>query len=199
MVVFVPTSTAGSSTKTSCTNNILLIMLACDQLVSKNFLVSASDFKIFRPFGSLNVKRPVKTLSRDWLLPWNLFDFGKKNKKGWAGVIQNPSNLLSNVGWAWTFWKFTNDTNSIYTIRIRKDNDATRLAAFWIMKTIKYTCLELNPTFPSWNIKVICNKNILENLRQIFLTWGIFEKDWVKPLWTSSLTYQQTSLMLNVS
>lgn len=68
----------------------------------------------------------------------------------------------------------------MHTFEIRRVNDAKGLSTFWVIKSIEYARFELNPTYSSWNIKVICNENILKNLRQIFLAQDILGKDWVK-------------------
>ena len=181
MVDLVPTSTAGSPTETFCANDILPVTPASDQPVSKHSVVPASDAKRSRLSGSLNVKRRVRTPSPDWSSPRDISNFGREDKKGWAAVIQNSSNLLSNVDWTRTFWKSTNATNTMHTLGIKGDDNAKGLAAFWVIGTIEYARLELNATYPSWNIKVICNEDILDNLRQILLAQGILGEDWVKP------------------
>lgn len=68
----------------------------------------------------------------------------------------------------------------MHTLGVKGDNDVKRLVAFWVIRIIEYAYLKLNSTYPGWNIKVICNKNSLENLNQIILAQGILEKDWVK-------------------
>lgn len=53
----------------------------------------------------------------------------------------------------------------MHTLRIREDNDAKRLAAFWVIEIREYKRFELNPTYLSWNIKVIYNEKIIKNLK----------------------------------
>lgn len=122
---------------------------AFDPPVSKDSLVSASDFKMSQTSGCLNLKRLVRILSPDRPLPQDLSDFGRENKKSWAGIFQNSSHLLSNVDWTWTFWKSTNATNTMHTLGIKGADDAKRLAAFWIIGIIEYAHFELNPTYLS--------------------------------------------------
>lgn len=75
----------------------------------------------------------------------------------------------------------TNATNTMHIFGIKGDDDVKRFAAFQVIKIVKYTCLELKSIYPSQNIKVICNKNIFKNLKQIFLAQSIFKKDQVRP------------------
>lgn len=128
--------------------------------------------------GSSTVQSPIRTPSPS---PQTPPDLSSKSKKGWAGVIENSSNLLPNVDWARTFWKSTNATNTMHTLGIKGDDDAKGLAAFWVTGTIAYVRLEFSPKYQNWHIKVICNEDILERLREILLAQGPLGKDWVKP------------------
>lgn len=80
MVALVLIFTTGSPIETSHANKILPVIPASNQPVSKNSFVFTSDFKISRPFRSLNVKRSVRILCLDWLLSRDLSDFGREEK-----------------------------------------------------------------------------------------------------------------------
>lgn len=87
MVAFILTSTTNFPTETSCAIDILPVIPASNQPVSKDSFDPDSNFKRSQMFESLNIKYLIKTSSLDWLLLRNLSDFGKEDKKSWARVI----------------------------------------------------------------------------------------------------------------
>lgn len=111
-----------------------------------------------------------------WQIP--VLDMG--NVMGWMEVIWDSFNLFTNMDWTKTFWKPTNTTTTMHIFGINKNVDAKRIAVFWAIGIIKYAHLWLNTLYSSWNIKVVCNKKVVDGFRKILWTWNILGKTWIK-------------------
>lgn len=67
----------------------------------------------------------------------------------------------------------------MHTLGVKKEDDIKKLAIFWVTGPIKFTVLEYN-TYKSWNVKVDCEIDVLDELKNYLKTKGILGQDWKK-------------------
>lgn len=68
----------------------------------------------------------------------------------------------------------------MHTLGIVGEDDARGLATFWVVGRIEYVRLLMTVDYPTWNIKLMCNGDLLDDLKETLRTQGILGKDWVK-------------------
>lgn len=67
----------------------------------------------------------------------------------------------------------------MYTFELKIDNSEKELIALWVIRPIKYASLEYRK-FKTWNVKVDCKPNILDEMRNFLKTQSILDNKWEK-------------------
>lgn len=68
----------------------------------------------------------------------------------------------------------------MHTLGVQGKDDAKGVAAFWVIDSIDYASLKL-VDYTTWNIKVVCNADVLRKLRDVLHSRRVVGKDWVRP------------------
>lgn len=70
----------------------------------------------------------------------------------------------------------TNNSKTIHTLGIRKNDSSQEIATFWVINPIEYTKLKFD-VYKSGIVRVNCEEQVLDELREFLYSPDIFGKD----------------------
>ncbi len=111
-----------------------------DYLTGKRSLTPISDdvIKICRDRLDL----PEWTSSPAPGLPPDQPNLNERNKGGWGAVIRDLPYKLPNINWDNTFWRATNNSRTMHTLGLKREDRAQEIAMFWVTGLIQYANLK---------------------------------------------------------
>ncbi len=112
-------------------------------------------------------------------MPLDQPNLNERNKGGSEVVIRDLPYKLPNINWDNTFWRATNNSGTMHTLGIRREDRAQEIAVFWVTGLNQYASLKYG-TYGSWNIKVDCDANVMTEIQGFLQTSGILGKNWKK-------------------